>query len=218
MKRRLLSIFCALALCLTLLPAAALAADGPTVLYVGDTQVDVNGTDGTTSGEGWFYADGVLTLGGVNLAETHSCSDDFGNIAAAGIYAEGDLTIVLEGENSISDENEDDSAGIFVKGDLTIRGDGTLTIYDVEYGIFASVGVNITGGTVYAVGSEVGISVVSDNDNATVTIGGDAQVYAEGFSEGISAEIWDYGDASVTIRGDAQVYAEEISAYISDGD
>ena len=40
MKRRLLSIFCALALCLTLLPAAALAADGPTVLYVGDTQVD----------------------------------------------------------------------------------------------------------------------------------------------------------------------------------
>ena len=218
MKRRLLSIFCALALCLTLLPAAALAADGPTVLYVGDTQVDVNGTDGTTSGEGWFYADGVLTLGGVNLAETHSCSDDFGNIAAAGIYAEGDLTIVLEGENSISDENEDDSAGIFVKGDLTIRGDGTLTIYDVEYGIFASVGVNITGGTVYAVGSEAGISVVSDNDNATVTIGGDAQVYAEGFSEGISAEIWDYGDASVTIRGDAQVYAEEISAYISDGD
>jgi hypothetical protein len=215
MKRRLLSIFCALALCLTLLPAAALAADGPTVLYVGDTQVDVNGTDGTTSGEGWFYADGVLTLGGVNLAETHSCSDDFGNIAAAGIYAEDDLTIVLEGENSISDENEDDSAGIFVKGDLTIRGDGTLTIYDVEYGIFASVGVNITGGTVYAIGSEEGISAVSDNDNATVTIGGDAQVYAEGFSEGISAEIWDYGDATVTIRGDAQVYAGEgIDAYV----
>lgn len=210
MKRRLLSIFCALALCLTLLPAAALAADGPTVLYVGDTQVDVNGTDGSTSGEGWFYADGVLTLGGVNLAETHSCSDDFGNIAAAGIYAEGDLTIVLEGENSISDENEDDSAGIFVKGDLTIRGDGTLTIYDVEYGIFASVGVNITGGTVYAVGSEAGISADSGssaNGNASVSICGNAQVYA---GEGIDAYVFNNsGDASVTISGNARVYAGE---------
>ena len=218
MKRRLLSIFCALALCLTLLPAAALAADGPTVLYVGDTQVDVNGTDGTTSGEGWFYADGVLTLGGVNLAETHSCSDNFGNIAAAGIYAEGDLTIVLEGENSISDENEDDSAGIFVKGDLTIRGDGALTIYDVEYGIFDSVGVNITGGTVYAVGSEAGISADSGssaNGNASVSICGNAQVYA---GEGIDATNYGDGDASVTIAGNPQVYAEEISAYVSDGD
>ena len=47
MKKRFLSLLCALALCLGLLPVTALAAEGaPTALYVGNQQV-ISGTETT---------------------------------------------------------------------------------------------------------------------------------------------------------------------------
>lgn len=118
------------------------AANDPTTLVVGGTTVVENGTVGeTTSGEGWSYADGVLTL--TNATITGTSSTDFG----AAIYAAGDLTIVLNGSSTAAGvvPSEDiPLSGLYVNGTLTIRGEGSLTVSTADatgsrqnYGIFA---------------------------------------------------------------------------------
>lgn len=70
-------------------------ANNLTTLVVGGTSVVANGTVGdTTSGDGWSYADGVLTLN--NATITGTSATDYG----AAIYAAGDLTIELNGSSS----------------------------------------------------------------------------------------------------------------------
>lgn len=71
----------------------------------------------------YYNADGELVLDGADITDTYS------GTAKAGVYFDGDLTIVLNGENSITvSDVDDDKAGIYVDGDLTVKGSGSLTI------------------------------------------------------------------------------------------
>lgn len=118
------------------------AANDPTTLVVGGTSVVANGTvSETTSGEGWSYADGTLTLN--NATITGTSSTDYG----AAIYAAGDLTIELEGSSTATGavhSRDMPFSGLYVSGTLTISGEGSLTVSTPDatdsrqnYGIYA---------------------------------------------------------------------------------
>ena len=130
MKKRFLSLFCVLALCLGLLPTTALAADAPNTLYVGNKSLSLvidsywtteNGSLVESSGnENWnvhYNPDtATLTLNGATIqGGTSTGSVPYG----AGIYAQGSskqpvaLTIELIGENTITG-----NYGIFLDAEI----------------------------------------------------------------------------------------------------
>ena len=124
---------------LLLLPLAARAAGNPTTLTVGGTDV-LSGGYWTTDGSGkltatdsttdynvkYDSATGTLTLKDATI--TGEASTNFG----AGIYVEGDLTIMLIDSSTITGVQPSlnaNSGGLIVRnGNLTVIGDGSLTV------------------------------------------------------------------------------------------
>ena len=173
MRKKIVSLCMALALCLGLLPVTALAVDAPENLYVGD-QVCRNEiscwTTNSETGELTEYKDGgndwnvkydpstaTLTLKNATIKTTTTYSQ------GAVIYAESrsssavSLTIELEGTNKI----ECDTAfyGIYVNAEMS----------NDRYGTDAS--LTITGkGSLDVSGSSHGIWVKSGSGNASLTI------------------------------------------------
>ncbi len=172
MRRRILGLLCALALCLGLLPVTALAAgeDVPNVLCVGTTNIGTTSyndnaaywtsEDGGTTwnsqqtqpeGDSYIYYDGqgTLELHNVTIQGQYDDSHVFG----AGIYAlcgtnqSVSLTIQLTGNNTITGD-----FGIYVEAQqggtlganasLSITGDGSLTVTGT-----ASYGLYVKSGT-----------------------------------------------------------------------
>lgn len=204
MKKRILSLCMILVLCLSLLPATALAAapDGQ-VLYVGGVQISSTGYWTTDSegnvtaytGEGtpadnFIYYDAsrnTLTLH--NATIRMSVSIDTNTLlagAAIGVHNQNgaaELTITLEGTNTI----EDVSAAIHVfasstgAANLTITGNGSLN---------ASGSYN------------PGIRVQSNTGNGTLAITG-AKVTASSSSSGngVQIRVGDGSNASLTVDG-----------------
>lgn len=151
MKRRILSLLTALALCLSLLPTVALADDSltePHWLYVGnyilknpngptyDTRYYVSSGSGWTQqtekpadeNAAWFQYDGksTLTLHNVSLNSGTAGTANF-NKDKAPIYAMGgDLILNVEGNCSVTGMNNIDgnSTGIYIDG----SNGATLTI------------------------------------------------------------------------------------------
>lgn len=177
MKRRMLSILCALALCLGLLPTVALAGN-PTTLTVGGTNVQSDGywktaESGTLTAEGasadnynvHYDGNGTLTLNNATINGTNT----IGHVGA-GIFASGDLTIVLEGSSTVKgvQDPNGETQSIRVEGNLTIQGGGSLTAQGAEtssgssYGIFVIGSFTQQGGSVTASGGNV-----SGNYNST---------------------------------------------------
>ena len=214
MKKRMLSLLCVLALCLGLLPTAALAAgeDAPDTLYVGNQQViryndttywttDASGTL-TQSSENadWTVRynpnTATLTLRGATINGAYDATSlPFG----AGIYAQGRsnqavaLTIELIGTNTITG-----IYGIYLHGhqggtvstnaSLSITGDGSLTV---------------TGTTSY------GLHVISGTGNASLTIE-DASVVASSSSS--------YSHAGVCVQSGADATnSPELSLAVNGG-
>ena len=192
MKKRILSLLCVLALCLSLLPVTALAAEGaPSSLYVGNQQVisgnDITywttGTDGklTASNESgnWNvkYDPSTVTLSLQNAkisGGNATTSPPYG----AGIYALSSsgqpvaLTIELIGENTIT---------------------GTFGIY-----------VNATPPT--TPGTDASLVIKKSGDNGSLTVTGTG-------SSGLHI-ISGTGDASLTIKN-ASVDAKTTQTYSS---
>lgn len=134
-----LRLLCLLTALLGLFGAGQTWAGNPTTLTVGGTNVqsggywttDENGkltaTESTTDyNVKYDSATGTLTLKDATI--TGVASTYFG----AGIYVEGDLTIMLIGSSSITGVQPSlnaNSGGIIVsKGNLTVIGDGSLTV------------------------------------------------------------------------------------------
>ena len=202
MRKKIVSLCMALALCLSLLPATALAADGDTV-YVGGVALtssestpvyattDDNGKvtvqSSYTEQANWQIKwDGsTLTLDGAKIKGGTSSESLY---ATAGIYAfsnSGDvsLNIALQGVNEIFDS----SHGIWVYSSstgaatLTITGDGSLT----------------------ASGSSSGILVQSNDGDATLTIQ-NADVTAENSissGDGVTVRAGSSSSASLSVDG-----------------
>ena len=214
MKKRMLSLLCVLALCLGLLPTAALAVgeDAPDTLYVGNQQViryndttywttDASGTlTQSSENDAWSvkYEPGTatLTLRGATINGAYDATSlPFG----AGIYAQGRsnqavaLTIELIGTNTITG-----IYGIYLHGhqggtvstnaSLSITGDGSLTV---------------TGTTSY------GLCVISGTGNASLTIE-DASVVASSSSS--------YSHAGVCVQSGADATnSPELSLAVNGG-
>ena len=187
MRKKIVSLCMALALCLSLLPATALAAEGaPNSLYVGDQQV-INGnnttfwtTDTSTGGlteyegndDNWnvkYDPDTVtLTLKNATIKGVYNNV----NTSGSGIYAASSsgpvsLNIVLEEENKVSGMYGIDVRSSGGDASLNISGSGSLTVSGLSgngIGIFMSsqnsANLTIEEASVTALGSQVGGSGV----------------------------------------------------------
>ena len=206
MRKKIVSLCMALALCLSLLPVTALAATpNGQVIYVGNENVtnggywttDSAGTVTAFTGEGtpadnFIYYDAsrnTLTLH--NATIRMSVSIDTNTLlagAAIGVlnqYGDGnaELTITLEGTNTIAEVGK----GIYVLANST--GGATLTI---------------TGdGSLNASASQTGILVQSNSNNATLCVE-NAEVTAStdgAFKNGVLVQAKDGSDVSLTVNG-----------------
>ena len=201
-RKRLLSACLALALCLSLLPATALAAaPSGQVLYVGNVQISSTGywttsEDGQTitsvgdsqpSSGGYIHYDAdtnTLTLHNATIKK--SVSMDTSTLiagAAIGVHNQNgaaELTITLEGTNTIAEVGK----GIYVLASST--GGATL---------------NITGdGSLDASASQTGIWVQSNKGDAALFIQ-NAKVEATGTSYGVNVQSHKSSTASLTVDG-----------------
>ena len=223
-----LRLLCLLTALLGLFGAGHALAGNPTTLTVGGTNA-LNGgywltnADGTLTPDGasadnynvYYDGNGTLTLKDATINGTNTTGH-----VGAGIYAEGDLTIVLEGSSTVTGvvDPYGESQSIRVSGNLTIQGGGSLTAQGAETSSGSSYGIFVTGsftqqsGIVTAIGGNVngnysseglyvyGAAVTVQSGTLTAT-GGDTS----GSSYGISAR------GSVTVS-DATVTATSGSA------
>lgn len=201
MRKKLFSLCMALALCLSLLPTTALAAENaPSTLTVGNVTVDTSqggywttSTDGklTSSSESswnvhYDASNNTLTLNGATITGASSENTNYNTV---GIYAgsSGDvsLEIKLQGENTI-----------------TSGGYGIL-VYSPDQGGAAT--LNITGendGSLNASGSgNSGIQVQSNSGNATLSIKNAKVTATSSYNAGVVIQSSDGSDVSLTVDG-----------------
>ena len=204
MKKRILSVFVALALCLGLLPVTALAvAPNGQVIYVGNENVTRGGywttdSDGTVTSAGntqpgdnyihYNANDNILTLHNATIKEevpyntsTYVAGAAIGVLNQSG---DADLTIQLEGSNTIDEV----STGIYVLAPSQNTGSSSLTI---------------TGdGSLNASGSfNRGIGVQSNSGDATLTIQNAEVTATSAHSDGVRVQSGAQKSASLTVEG-----------------
>lgn len=228
----MISILCVLCLVVAMLPPVTASAAGPSTLTVGDTDV-LNGGYWKTNADGTLTADGAsaenysvyydvdsntLTLNNATINGT-----DTTGYVGAGIYAVGDLTIVLEGSSTVKgvQDPNGESQSIRVSGNLTIRGGGSLTAQGADTSDGSSYGIFVTGsftqqsGSVTASGGNVSGNYNSTGlyvYGSTVTVQGGTLTATGGTtgsgSYGISANgSVTVSDATVTATGGSAGYA-----------
>lgn len=209
MGKNVFSLCMALVLCLSLLPATALAAPpGDQVIYVGNENV-TSGGYWTTDSEGkvtsagatqpsdnyihYDVANNTLTLH--NATIRMSVSIDTNTLlagAAIGVlnqYGDGnaELTITLEGTNTIAGVGK----GIYVLAFSNSTGDASLTI------------TSESGGSLDASASQTGIWVQSNGNNAALCVE-NAEVTASpdgAVKNGVLVQAKDGSDVSLTVNG-----------------
>ena len=226
-----LRLLCLLTALLGLFGAGQTWAGNPTTLTVGDTDV-LNGGYWTTNADGtlteasadnynvYYDGNGTLTLKDATINGT----DIIGHVGA-GIYAEGDLTIVLEGSSTVTgvQDPNGDSQSIRVSGNLTIQGGGSLTAQGAgtsegsSYGIFVIGSFTQQGGSVTAIGGNIngnytstGLYVyggtVTAQDGTLTATGGDTSGSSYGISMSSSSSVT-VGSATVTVTGGTGNYS-----------
>lgn len=176
MGKKLFSLCMALVLCLSLLPATALAEENaPTTLYVGSTTITAGywtSSDGGTtwtntqqsdlpSGDSYIHYNGQGTLE-LHNATIHGGSNTVSAPYGSGIYALShsgqpvSLTIKLIGENTITG-----TYGIFLNAEIDASSYGTNATLTITGENNGSLGVS---------GSNHGIYVKSGTGNASLNI------------------------------------------------
>ena len=187
--RKLLSFLLGLALVLGMIPGMSLtayASSGEPELYVGETNALT-----TSSGNGWNYdaTNHTLTLKDANITGTHTFADVPVNIYANNI----DLTIVLEGDNTLQSEADRGKGIILQNGNIVIQGSGKLTV-KAKY-----TGIDSINGSISVVGSNMEIIAKNDNENdggyairggdsCTISIDSNSHVIARGSGAGINTD------------------------------
>lgn len=208
-----LRLLCLLTALLGLFGAGQTWAGNPTTLTVGDTDV-LNGGYWTTNADGtlteasadnynvYYDGSGTLTLKDATINGTEITGH-----VGAGIYAEGDLTIVLEGSSTVTGvvDPYGESQSIRVSGNLTIQG-GSLTAQGAETSSGSSYGIFVTGsftqqsGSVTASGGNISGNQTSEGlyvSRGTVTVEGGTLTAAGGDTSGSSYGISARGPVTV---------------------
>ena len=194
MKKRVIGLLLALVLLMSLLPAGTMASGGEG--ESGLTELWVNGVNMLNDpytvecGEDGGYASydkdsNTLTLRDAIITEGHTV---YGG--AYGIYADGDLNIVLEGTSTAGSDKLD--AGVNMDGDLTITGTGSLTTTgDDEAGIDVSGSLTVNGGTV----------IGNHTDDTGIDVHGDLTVNSGGTVSGTSSTQEGVHASTLTVNG-----------------
>ena len=184
----------------------------PNLLTVGDVQVVADGELKQESGEGWQYdgASNTLTLEGAAITGHKENANGI-----CGLYCDGDLNILLVGENSVDNaaaSTEGSASGVFATGQLYISGEGSLTVRSGDaagdsVGIYALTNLVVAESTVRAEGGSGmrsfgmacrdGISI--DPNAAVEAVGGSAKALSAGLYSG-QGSIW-ISDATVSATG-----------------
>ena len=195
MRKKIVSLCMALALCLSLLPATALAAE-PRIAYdtlrIGNTLITGSGY-WTTDGNGNLTASDASNYNVAFDADTNTLSlnnativgsyDANNNPEGTGIYAGSrsgavSLTIQVTGNNVVS---------------------GSYGIYALSNGGEVSVTIS-GGGSLTASGSQNGISIVSEFSNAALAIEGTA-LKASGSYDGVLVQAGESSSGSLSVDG-----------------
>lgn len=219
-----LRLLCLLTALLGLFGAGQTWAGNPTTLTVGGTDV-LNGGYWTTDAESgtlteasadnynvYYDGSGTLTLKDATINGTNTTGH-----VGAGIYAEGDLTIVLEGSSTVTgvQDPNGESQSIRVSENLTIRGSGSLTAQGAETSSGSSSGIFVIGsftqqgGRVTAIGGNVNANQTSEGlyvYGSTVTVQSGTLTATGGDTSGSSYGIYargtvTVGSAAVTATG-----------------
>ena len=210
MKKRILSCLMALALCLTLLPAASLAAEtAPSYVTLAGTPLEsgksyIPKTDGgiaeksdSSDANYLTYDGGVLTVHGtvaVNGGSSDGLNFDDGTLILAG---DGDLTITASNNSAVSGSNESTLTTEGFSGSITLQsvnGDAVQIVkLDLTTGgdiriSSAKIAVNTPKNPVTLKGETVTIETTADSaDDATViapslnvTAGGNVTITGNG--------------------------------------
>lgn len=232
-----LRLLCLLTALLGLFGAGQTWAGNPTTLTVGGTNA-LNGGYWTTNADGtlteasadnynvYYDGNGTLTLKGATINGTNTIYH-----VGAGIFASGDLTIVLEGSSTVKgvQDPNGESQSIRVEGNLTIQGGGSLTAQGAEtssgssYGIFVIGSFTQQGGSVTAIGGNVNGNYTSRGlyvSGSTVTVEGGTLTATGGNTSGNSYGIYaggsvTVGSAAVTATGGTGNYSYGLYVYSS---
>lgn len=211
MKKRMVSLLCVLALCLSLLPVTALAAgnDRPHSLYVGNTNFastiypdnaaywtsSDGGTNWTSqlekpTGDSYIHynGQGTLTLHNANIQGQYDSSNRYSGYGIYAVGAPGDavsLTIQLEGTNTVSGWS-----GIFVHAvdgaaSLSISGTGSLATEGTGGISFSGIVVQGNGGKAELTINNVDVTATNTSDSA----------------QGILLQSADSSPATLTVNG-----------------
>lgn len=221
MKKRVFSIFLSLCLLLALMPISVLAEEKgsenkPSAVWVNGVNIMASVNNSVVCGNGtaqYDAASNTLTLNDAVIETVYQKE-------SAGIFADGNLNIVVNGDSSIAKDGIKIDIGICVTGALDISGEGRLTIVK-DVGVKASdisladasISVSCQSNSFYASGGTItvyggDITAASTGNyptlwaDADMTItGGKVSVTSAG-SNGIGAS------GSLSITGTADVTAE----------
>lgn len=173
-KRKIGVCLMVLAMIVAMIPSWSVTVNAATDygLAVGGKAV----TSDNTRGKGWSYdlSTNTLTLNGYSYSGEGWTYYSF----SGGVYSSSDLTIELEGNNSINNTFSNPycwNCGIYVKGTLTIKGNGSLTTQGGgekgSYGIMAG-GLTVNGGTITAIGktAQDSCGIVTNDERKDMTV------------------------------------------------
>lgn len=240
-RKKLLGIILSLVLALGLMPGMGLTvrAANATRVFVGNQELVsgkkyvVTGASGSqtiqesTSDSNyiqWVSSENTLTLNGVSF---NGAGYDVDGVKKAAIFAEGDLTIHLVGENTVTMTGAAKvSTGVHIKnGTLTITADpnGTLTAIGDSAAGSTSMGIRadnliIQSGTVKAIGGKSGgnsidynYGVYAQDGDGKVTVEENGTLYANttdgANAENISVERYSNGILCKTFESSGTVAA-----------
>ena len=149
--------------------------DGRVVSGLHTATVYVNGVDMSDTtfmslGDGWASYDpdsGTLTLHDAQITEPYIYTTPgfYEDPDAVGLYADVDLTIVLEGENTI--QFSDLNCALYTQKSVTVLGEGSLSANSNSYGIYSNGGITIEDTTVTLYGESYGIYADESDLNIT---------------------------------------------------
>ena len=220
LRKRFLSLTCALVLCLGLLPVTALAAEGPVygTIQVGGKELTnsanasvvyatTDATTGTVTTEGAtaenynvMWDGSTLTLRNATIQQAEEYSDK-NNEKIAVYRASGDLNLALMGENTVDALGGGRAASCGINlgnGSLTISGEGDASLLVFggpttngnSCGIYANGTITIDSGTVNVTGASAAGSSYGINTPNSVTINGGTVTAVGGKAGGNSYGIY----------------------------
>ena len=114
------------------------------------------------------------------------------------VYAERDLTLELEGTNTLKQTAGDSDTICINSGSLTITGDGSLTYSDNGYGIFADKTITINGGSITT--NDDGYNGLRSKLGDIIINGGNVTAFADIALRAVSGSVKING-GTVTVTG-----------------